>query len=96
MSVKLEIPKDPAAEARIMISDESQAKRIDMRQISDSLFMLRADLGVAAKKVGIADREMMYKYGILAHSIAALQALKDTKQVTGNSTWMESMLRLMV
>jgi diacylglycerol kinase family enzyme len=81
MSVELEIPKDLTAAAQIILNDDSRIKLVDMGQIGETYFMLRIGLGIAAQKVELADREMKDKYGILAYSIAALQAIKDAKQV---------------
>lgn len=81
MSVELEIPKDLTAAAQIIVNEDSRIKLVDMGQIGESYFILRIGLGIAAQKVEIADREMKNKYGVLAYSIAALQAIKDAKQV---------------
>jgi YegS/Rv2252/BmrU family lipid kinase len=81
MSVELGIPKDLALAAQIAANPDSKTKSIDVGDANGTFFMLRVGLGIAAEKVEIADREMKDRFGIMAYSIAALKAMKDSKQV---------------
>ena len=81
MSVELGIPKDLDLAAKIAANPDSKAKSIDVGDANGTFFMLRVGLGIAAEKVEIADREMKDQYGIMAYSIAAHKAMKDSKQV---------------
>jgi YegS/Rv2252/BmrU family lipid kinase len=79
MSVELGIPKDLAQAASIAASSNSQVRQVDMGKIGETYFLLRVGLGFAARKVGIADRQLKDKYGILAYSIGALKALQQSR-----------------
>jgi YegS/Rv2252/BmrU family lipid kinase len=80
MSVELGIPKDLTQAAQILVDPDSVVERIDMGQAGDKQFMLGVGIGFAAEKVILADRELKDKWGILAYTIAALQASKTTLQ----------------
>jgi diacylglycerol kinase family enzyme len=41
--------------------------------------MLRLGMGVAGEKVRLADRELKDRFGIMAYTIAALKAMKNTQ-----------------
>ncbi len=81
MSVELGIPKKLEEAARVACSDNSQVKRVDAGMVGETFFLLRVGLGFAARKVELADRQLKDKYGMLAYSIAALKALKQTRPV---------------
>lgn len=81
MSVEIGIPRDLAEAAKIAANENSPVKSIDVGEINGSYFLLRVGLGIAAQKVEIADRDMKDKYGLMAYSIAALQAMKDAVPV---------------
>ena len=80
MAVELGIPKDLAQAARIAASEDSPVKMVDMGAVGERTFMLRLGMGVAGEKVRLADRELKDRYGIMAYSIAALKAIKNTKK----------------
>ena len=81
MSVELGVPKDLDLAAKIAANPDSKAISIDVGDANGTFFMLRVGLGIAAEKVEIADRDMKDRYGIMAYSIAALKAMKDSKPV---------------
>lgn len=81
MSVELGIPKDLSKAASILVDGESPSKAVDVGEIEGSKFLLRVGLGIAAQKVEIADRDLKDRYGILAYSIAALKAIKDSREI---------------
>ena len=81
MAVELGIPKNLAKAAEIACSETSQIRQVDMGQLgTDKYFILRVGVGFAARKVAYADRQLKDRFGILAYSIAALKALKDTNK----------------
>ena len=80
MSVELGIPKDLAQAAQIIIDPDNVIRRIDMGQAGEKQFMLGVGIGFAAEKVKLADRDLKDKWGILAYTIAALEASKTTPQ----------------
>jgi len=79
MSVELGIPKDLEKAASIAASPNSQVRLVDMGKLGETYFLLRVGLGFTARKVRIADRQLKDKYGMLAYSVAALKALKESK-----------------
>ena len=79
MSVELGIPKDLEKAALIAASPNSQVRLVDMGKLGETYFLLRVGLGFTARKVRIADRQLKDKYGMLAYSVAALKALKQSK-----------------
>jgi diacylglycerol kinase (ATP) len=79
MSVELGIPKDLEKAATIAASPNSQVHQVDMGKLGETYFLLRVGLGFTARKVRIADRQLKDKYGMLAYSVAALKALKQSK-----------------
>jgi YegS/Rv2252/BmrU family lipid kinase len=81
MSVELGIPKDLAKAAEIAADSKSVVKSIDVGDINGDFFLLRVGLGIAAQKVELADRDMKDRYGLMAYSIAALKAMKDSRPV---------------
>lgn len=81
MSVELGIPKDLIEAATIIADEQSLEKRIDVGEINGTKFLLRVGLGIAAQKVEIADRDLKDRYGILAYSIAALKAMRDSEPI---------------
>jgi YegS/Rv2252/BmrU family lipid kinase len=81
MAVELGIPKDLTQASQIVASDKSSVINIDMGKAGERYFMLRLGMGVAGEKVRLADRELKDRYGIMAYTIAALKAMKDTQIV---------------
>jgi diacylglycerol kinase (ATP) len=81
MSVELGGPKDLSAAAQIASSEESQVRFVDVGEVGDTYFLLRVGLGLAARKVELADREMKDRYGIMAYTIAALKAMREVQPV---------------
>lgn len=75
MSIELEIPKNLAQAAEIMVHPDSVIRRIDVGKAGERQFMLRLGMGFDAEKVKHADRELKDRWGILAYSIAGLKAL---------------------
>ena len=80
MSVELGIPKELSRAAQIAIDPNSVVRRVDMGQAGDQLFMLRVGIGFSGEKVKLANRELKDKWGILAYSIAGLEALKTVPE----------------
>lgn len=81
MAVEMGIPRDLAKAAEIACSETSQVRQVDMGRLgADKYFILRVGIGFAARKVAYADRQLKDRFGILAYSIAALKALKDTNK----------------
>lgn len=79
MAVELGIPKDLTQAAQIIANDKSSVINIDMGKVGEQYFMLRLGMGVAGEKVRLADRELKDRFGIMAYTIAALKAMKNTQ-----------------
>ncbi len=47
--------------------------------MGESYFLLRVGIGFGARKVAYADRKLKNRFGVLAYSVAAVKAIKDTK-----------------
>jgi len=81
MSVELGIPRKLEDAALVACSDASIIKEVDMGSAGEHIFMLRVGIGFPAEKVILADRDLKDKYGLAAYTIAALKALKTSKEV---------------
>ena len=79
MAVELGIPKDLEKAAEIAADPESPTRQVDVGLLGESTFLLRVGIGFGARKVAYADRKMKNRFGVLAYSMAAVKAIKDTK-----------------
>jgi YegS/Rv2252/BmrU family lipid kinase len=79
MAVELGIPKDLEKATQIIADPESLTRQVDVGLLGESYFLLRVGIGFGARKVAYADRKMKNRFGVLAYSVAAVKALKDTK-----------------
>lgn len=77
LAVELAIPTPLAEAARLVCSDEAQVRHIDVGQVKDHYFLLRLTLGLTARQIGLATREMRERFGKLAYVIAGFQALGE-------------------
>jgi len=75
MSVELGIPGDLAQAAALISGSDHEIRPVDMGQISDQNFILRAGIGFEADLVQGARRDLKDRIGNLAYVISALQAL---------------------
>ncbi len=78
MSLELGIPRDLAQAAEIAIRERSKIRAIDLGQAGDNYFILRVGLGFSGKKVEAVSREMKDRFGVLAYTIGAIKALRET------------------
>jgi YegS/Rv2252/BmrU family lipid kinase len=79
MAVELEIPRNLALAAAIAAREDSVTRVVDLGRAGDRHFMLRVGIGLEARKVEATTREMKDRYGVLAYSLGALQALRISK-----------------
>lgn len=79
MSVELGIPKDLEKAVEIAADPESPTRQVDVGILGKSYFLLRVGIGFAARKVAYADRNLKNRIGVLAYSVAAVKAVKETK-----------------
>jgi YegS/Rv2252/BmrU family lipid kinase len=79
MSVELGIPKDLEKAAEIAADPKSPTRQVDVGILGKSYFLLRVGIGFAARKVAYADRSLKNRVGVLAYSVAAVKAAKETE-----------------
>lgn len=78
MSLELDLPRNLAQAAEVAISDRSTIRAIDIGQAGDNFFILRVGFGFSGKKVEATSREMKDRFGVLAYTIGAVKALRET------------------
>jgi YegS/Rv2252/BmrU family lipid kinase len=79
LSIELDIPQTSEEAARLLISPDSQIRKVDVGQSGEKSFMLRAFVGFDAQRIQLTTREMRDRYGKLAYLIAALKAIPEAK-----------------
>jgi YegS/Rv2252/BmrU family lipid kinase len=77
MSLELGIPNDAAEACALAVNPEAALRVIDMGQVGDHFFLLRASVGFEAAMVEGADRELKDRLGVFAYAFSALQTLSD-------------------
>lgn len=77
LAIDLGIPRDLVEASALAVDLDSNIRRIDVAQIGDRHFLLRASLGLEAAMVSGAKREMKDRFGVFAYALSALQALAD-------------------
>jgi YegS/Rv2252/BmrU family lipid kinase len=79
MAVELGIPRNLTNAARIAVREDSLPRVVDLGKAGDRRFMLRVGIGLEAQKVESTSREMKDRFGMLAYSLGALQALRTSE-----------------
>jgi diacylglycerol kinase (ATP) len=79
MAIELGIPRNLALAAQIAAREDSTTRVVDLGKAGDQHFMLRVGIGLEARKVEATTRELKDRYGVLAYSLGALQALRISK-----------------
>ena len=77
LAIDLGIPRDLVEASALAVNVNCAVRKIDLGQIGDNYFILRAGLGLEAAMVAGADRERKDRLGILAYGLSALEALAD-------------------
>jgi YegS/Rv2252/BmrU family lipid kinase len=77
MSVELGIPTGVEEACALMVNPQAVVRLVDMGQLDDHFFMLRAGMGFEAAMVEGADRELKDRLGVFAYAFSGLQALAD-------------------
>ena len=77
MARELGLPGDLEKSIHLALNPKSRIRHVDMGQIEEKKFLLRAGIGFEAEMVEGADRELKNRLGVLAYGLAALQALAD-------------------
>lgn len=74
------IPRDLARAARLLISEHA-VRVVDLGQVGQRKFLLRAGAGLEAHTVQQTTRKLKNQFGLLAYGIAGLQALVGSRPV---------------
>lgn len=83
LSKELSIPQDSLKALMLITARKKKFKALDMGLLNDDRkFILRIGLGFAADKVKKADRQLKERFGMLAYSIAGVQAFKAAREIT--------------
>ena len=77
MARELGLPLDLVEAATLAINPQSRIRWVDMGQVGEQTFLLRAGIGFEAEMVEGADREQKDRLGMLAYGLSALQTLAD-------------------
>lgn len=78
MSIELGIPADIAG-AVSLLCGKGELRPVDMGQLGDRVFMLRATVGFTAEMTKGAEREEKNRLGNLAYFLSAFRALPEAK-----------------
>jgi diacylglycerol kinase (ATP) len=79
MATELGIPRNLANAARIAVREDSVPRAVDLGKAGDRHFMLRVGIGFEARKVEATSRELKDRFGVLAYSLGAFQALRTSE-----------------
>jgi diacylglycerol kinase (ATP) len=77
MARELGLPFDLREALTLSVNPETVIHSVDMGQVGEHYFLLRAGMGFEAAMVEGADRELKDRLGLLAYGLSALQALAD-------------------
>lgn len=81
MSVELDIPTSFADALRLICRPRPATRDIDLGKVGDNYFLLRLSMGLEAKMVAGADRELKDRLGTLAYALSALRAISAPEVV---------------
>lgn len=81
LSIELDIPQASEEAAQLLVSPDTQIRKVDVGQSGERSFLLRAYVGFDAQRIQLTTREMRDRYGKLAYLIAALKALPESKAI---------------
>jgi diacylglycerol kinase (ATP) len=77
MARELGLPFNLIEALSLAVNPETVIHSVDMGQVGEHYFLLRAGMGFEAAMVEGADRELKDRLGLLAYGLSALQALAD-------------------
>jgi YegS/Rv2252/BmrU family lipid kinase len=77
MAAELGIPNDLVEACALAVNPKSALRAVDVGQVGEAYFILRAGMGFEAAMVEGADRDLKDRLGVLAYAFSALQALAD-------------------
>jgi diacylglycerol kinase (ATP) len=77
MASELRIPRRLDKAASLLFDPASVIRPVDLGQVNDRYFIMRASIGFEAAVVEKTTREMKDRFGLLAYGVAILQALSE-------------------
>ena len=81
VSMELGIPAQFGAALDLMCRAPLTTRAVDMGQVDNQYFLLRASTGLEAQMVAGADRALKDRLGTLAYAISAMRALAEPQKV---------------
>lgn len=79
MSLELGIPTDLAEACALVVDPAAVVRILDVGQVGDHCFLLRASIGFEAAMVEGADRELKDRLGVFAYALSAMQTLNASR-----------------
>ncbi len=77
MAVELGIPRALDRAAELLFEPERRLRKVDLGQIKERYFILRASVGFEAAVVARDSRDLKDRFGLLAYGFAVLEALQQ-------------------
>lgn len=77
LALDLGIPGDIEAACALLVNPQATLRKVDIGQVGEFYFLIRAGMGFEAAMVEGADRELKDRLGVFAYAFSALQALAD-------------------
>lgn len=81
VSLELNIPQDLASAAALLVSPDSELRRVDIGDCDGRHFMLRLAIGWTVQQIQTTDRGLRDRFGKLAYFIAGLRALPASEVI---------------
>jgi YegS/Rv2252/BmrU family lipid kinase len=78
LAYEFRIPQDLAAAARLAVS-EHDVRLVDLGEVGDRKFLIRAGVGLEAAAIERTPRGLKDRFGLLAYGIGGLQALIEAR-----------------
>jgi YegS/Rv2252/BmrU family lipid kinase len=77
IAVVLGIPTDLETATRLLVSDDSTVRTVDMGQTGDKHFLIGVGIGIPGEWAASADREAKDRLGMLAYAISSIKAVAN-------------------
>lgn len=78
-SLELGLPENLDEQCSLITNRDACVRLVDMGQVGENRFLIRASAGIEAAMVRGADRESKDRFGVLAYPLSAFQALADAE-----------------
>jgi YegS/Rv2252/BmrU family lipid kinase len=81
LAYELGLPRDFVTAAQLLVSEHA-IRLVDLGQVGDRSFLLRAGVGLEAAAIDRTPRELKDRLGLLAYGLGGLQALIQSRPMT--------------